>query len=922
MKKALLSCICLLCVVLARAQSFSGTLDRTTLDQYLARSISMAYLIDIQQSDPAAYAQSITMLANLNARFIGRTAGLWGEEWVLNYNYTGREQQLVRDIESAYQRKGLIKPIIQGAILEKVTSSVNQVQMSAQTALAYGLPAPRAYSYERMRYTSYPTGTQVIWEDDTKIVPDMSQVETQMWFYDLATRYIDSGFEAIHFGQIDMMDNNDPNHTAWWNLLSRIRAYAASRNRGLVLCDAHTTGYYYTSPQTGTSTLLFDFHSGALRMTEDRGFVSVVGGGSILNYTNGCGGSLYGNSLGGRTYFGWTATSLPYLVEFDNYGKGARPGQRGDACFPWGWDEITWFAQSTNVYRNQWLKYAYYKASCLDAASHLEMPGLRPITTNQGLKYYRATTGAESDGNYNQEAMIGRIWAGEYDADWSASASVAEVQDNPVTLNSNTLAYISTDGRLRVAYRTNASAGPWTVVQPAQLASLAISSQVAANGALTASPDGRYLYYRGVDGEIYGYEIRDMLRDYRYFKLSTNNLTASEKVQSDLICVGNNRLYYRSVSNLVYCYIRCYCGGQEWLPTSPSWVANSTISINQQVRVAGSLLTNAAGNMLYYRGTDEYVHGYRINNDWSYDYFDLPRNLDDNERVRGQMVRMGKQIYYVGRNSRVYGLLLDAPYGADSSPAYGGKWGKISPSWSASLEPSINLQEQASAPSILAVSPDGSRLMYLGGDNALHGFRVLDDYNSEYFDITPMSYRQRPTRGLIFTANDAVAYVSNYDDNGGNRQLYTYQFGTQVPACQNPAVNIIEKIYNYSLRSSIVSQDLELAADSTPVASTAAPAAVTPAVSPAGGAHLLSVSPNPANGVLQVELSNCNTVTAQVQLTDLSGRSILTSTLLPTDTAGKVGGLLLIADVAPGVYLVVTTDALGSRQTTKVVVQH
>lgn len=512
----------------------------------------------------------------------------------------------------------------------------------------------------------------------------------------------------------------------------------------------------------------------------------------MLDYSGAnCGTPIYGHSLGGLTYFGWSTPSLPYMVEFDNFGISDNPGQRSGSCTPWGWDEITWFAQQTPVYRNQWLKYAYYKVPCLDPNGHLEMPGLRGITlskTTGGL--YRASNGPENAGHYNQQTMIQRLWAGEYDRAWQSSGSAPDAEDNALRINDNALAYLGTDGHPRVAFRTGGSStGQWTVVQPAQLAGLATSSQVTGGGTLAASPDGRYIYYRGNNGEIYGYEILNLSSSYRYFKLAPRDLSSTEKVQSDLICVGNNRLYYRSVSNQVYAYIRCYCGGQEWLTTSPTWVANGSIGVSRQVPVAGSLVTNPSGTALYYRGTDEYIHGFRINNDWSYDYFDLPHNLSDAERVASQLVCANdNHLYYIGRAQRVFGLILNGGYGDDSSPSYGGRWGRISPSYSASLVPGINLQEQALCPNLLAISPNGQYLAYKGADDTVHGFRILDDYNSEYFDSPTMSREQRPTRSLFFISNSELAFVSNYDDEGGNRQLYSHKFSAfRPPAKTRPS---------------------------------------------------------------------------------------------------------------------------------------
>src|SRR6202012_4849086 len=67
--------------------------------------------------------------------------------------------------------------------------------------------------------------------------PDMSGWETRMWFYFLATRYIDTGIEAIHFGQVGLMDNNDPHHAGWLDMLGHLRACAhQNARRHLLLC--------------------------------------------------------------------------------------------------------------------------------------------------------------------------------------------------------------------------------------------------------------------------------------------------------------------------------------------------------------------------------------------------------------------------------------------------------------------------------------------------------------------------------------------------------------------------------------------------------------------------------------------------------------------------------------------------------------
>ena len=59
----------------------------------------------------------------------------------------------------------------------------------------------------------------------------MSRPETKLWFYFLAASFIDVGFEAIHFGQTELMNRNDRNLDHYAQVLALIRAYAAKHAR-------------------------------------------------------------------------------------------------------------------------------------------------------------------------------------------------------------------------------------------------------------------------------------------------------------------------------------------------------------------------------------------------------------------------------------------------------------------------------------------------------------------------------------------------------------------------------------------------------------------------------------------------------------------------------------------------------------------
>jgi hypothetical protein len=236
-------------------------------------------------------------------------------------------------------------------------------------------------------------------------IPDISQTETKLWFYFLATAYMDVGCEAIHFGQAEIMDANDPDHRHWWDLLQRVRQYAAAHaRRRLVLCDAHV-------PSGGMrhgDHLLFDFHSFPLRIVEvaerpQEGVLQV----GVFD-------SIYGKSMGGIAPSGWRCQHLPYLVELDNWGVSDRPGHGAlGGCWVWGYDEMSWFAHQDEAYRNRWLRYAWAWVRANDPNGFLQMPGSRVLhaPVDDRHWYHANTRSAAVAGGFSQEAVIKAIWS-------------------------------------------------------------------------------------------------------------------------------------------------------------------------------------------------------------------------------------------------------------------------------------------------------------------------------------------------------------------------------------------------------------------------------------------------------------------------------------------------------------------------------
>jgi hypothetical protein len=386
--------------VIAQDYYFDSVISRPVLENYLSRSISFTELLHDDLTQPrddrgVAPRNNLRLILDTKAKFVGRSLMLWGHE-----------SSLARHLKTAKPYADALHQadpdiILQAAAFEIVTKDIETVSVPERVLAEFGQPdTNRNFHYAEMLY---PDGHFVNHWGDGSSVPDMSRLETRMWFYFLATSYIDAGIEAIHFGQVGLMDNNDPGHAGWLDMLGRVRAYAHQHaRRHLLICDAHTpTGGYVENGR-----LLFDFHSFPLRIVAvtNQPYHGVL----QVGYAD----SIFKRSKGGITPSGWACGNLPYLVEFDNFGS-HNPGKPSQSPYIWGWDEITWFALTPEPERNQWLRYAWDWMKQTDPNGHLEMPGSRVLSpgNHEGPHWYWANTRSVACPNgFNTEETIKQIW--------------------------------------------------------------------------------------------------------------------------------------------------------------------------------------------------------------------------------------------------------------------------------------------------------------------------------------------------------------------------------------------------------------------------------------------------------------------------------------------------------------------------------
>ena len=385
----------------ARDYHFDGKISREVLENYLDRSVTMAYfLVTGKTEGNREYPyrnDDVRLIHNIGAKFIGRAIYRWNGESRLNdADFWEGARRLVHRIHARDP-----DVIFQGCLFETISTDVNRVNIPDWVFVDFELPVEaRTFSYEAMLNKE----GKLVRHWGRSSVPDITRLETQLWFYYLAGAYIELGCEALHLGQVRLIGMADPDLRERSRLIAKIRAYAKTHaRRHLVLLDAHVP----TGGMIIDGVSLLDFNSFPMRIKEtpEKPQEAVLQVGHLD--------SIYHKSKGCISPSGWSCTSLPYLVEFDNFGRSRAPNVADtDSIFVWGWDEISWFSLQDEDYRNQWLKYAYHWIRETDPNGHLQMPVNRMITCpNESSGSYRANTESpDCPIGYSQEETIKALW--------------------------------------------------------------------------------------------------------------------------------------------------------------------------------------------------------------------------------------------------------------------------------------------------------------------------------------------------------------------------------------------------------------------------------------------------------------------------------------------------------------------------------
>jgi len=374
-----------------RDYTFKGSISRQVLENYLSRAITVSDLF-LGEGD---LDDNIRMLTNMGAKFAGRTVFVWAGE--------SRLPAILSDIPNDAAKVHAADPemILQAGIFEIITTDVENLPIPGWVFQEFGLPVEsRNFDYEAMLFDS---GEEIDFYGPGSSVPDMTKLETRLWFFYVAASYININIEAIHLGQLGWMAYTDTGYANVEDLIGHIRNYASQNaRREYILLDAHVHGF------VRNGNLLLDFHSYPLRIKEVAG--SPPHGVLEMGYYD----SIYQRSQGGIAPSGWYAESNPFLVEFDHgYGRGSVALNVGPE-FVWGYDEMSWFSLLSEQGRNNFLLYAWNWVRRNDPNGYVQMPGMRQLFVNTLPRpedwYHANTVSAAVPNGCNQEETIKRIW--------------------------------------------------------------------------------------------------------------------------------------------------------------------------------------------------------------------------------------------------------------------------------------------------------------------------------------------------------------------------------------------------------------------------------------------------------------------------------------------------------------------------------
>ena len=365
---------------------FDGSMPREVLEYYLshASTAQWLYLSNTLEDD-------IRAILNAGVMFLDRASGIWKGEMPEEQHYK-KTRELAEKIHAADP-----EIILQACIFEALyREDVEVVKIPRFVFEAFGLPyEERNFCFDRCVYGDS--------EGCDSRMPDISQTETQMWFYYRGVRYIDCGFEAFHMGQIHLYTFRDRGYKAIGRVIEMLREYGKEHaRRHKVIFDAHS----HSLVVDGKS--LLDYN--AMPLTR---FPMLDRQGEKLVLVR------EGKSGGGISPEGVYEKALPFLYEYDNWGGRDLWAQENLSYEErawsqwWGGDQISWFAHQPEADRNSFLEYTFKWTAINNPDAFFAFPVRRPLGSGEVVgtyPYYQFNTkSALCENGYSQEETVKRL---------------------------------------------------------------------------------------------------------------------------------------------------------------------------------------------------------------------------------------------------------------------------------------------------------------------------------------------------------------------------------------------------------------------------------------------------------------------------------------------------------------------------------
>ena len=382
--------------------SFRNKFSPEILANYLSRAITM----ETFHRDPQSIRNNIRFLINVGAKYVMRSFAAF------KVTMDHINQFETAGIGAAYVHQLDPDVILEAWVFETTNAGIDEIVVPAWVQKAFNEPiVKRNFNHKAMMF---PDGKGVNQHGSGLHTPDITQKETRMFFYYLACSYINLGFESLHLGQTMLMSQNDENCGGYNELVGMIREYAKTHaRRGYVLINSHHGWQFPFMNKDGLFLCDFVAEPGSIFDEDDEPHLPSENNPQRAKITPI---GAWCRRYKGTTYSGYYSDNLPSLSEFDNF-MGPKKLEdlmkpTGKADIPWGFDEISWFANQPKWYRKEFLEYYTEKIKKFNENSYVSYQVSRPIfdIKTEKMTFYFASDPLFLENGFGDEQTIKEIW--------------------------------------------------------------------------------------------------------------------------------------------------------------------------------------------------------------------------------------------------------------------------------------------------------------------------------------------------------------------------------------------------------------------------------------------------------------------------------------------------------------------------------